>query len=183
MIKMKVLSNTEILIKLNKILNYNIFDIKKEIKSDTNNIFTLTTCLDVDSNLNDIILDIEDINHIINNKDLLIMSSSQYRGCNAPKEAMILTVKDIEKNKQSFIKADGILVYFQVNSDYKMFELAEAMDIVCHKWCKNTISNKPNIIFGISCNNNLKDDYTKVTIFVSYLTLIQPANKISYQLT
>ena len=168
---MKILSKEEVIIELNEILNYNILDIKvdtKKIETSSSYILSMVECLNISSELNDIILDIEDINHIINNKDLLAMSASEYRGYNAPQEAMKLTVEDIENNKLLLINADGILVYFQVNSDYPMMKLSEAMDVINRQWNVEFIINEPDVIFGISCNNNLEDDYAKITIFANF---------------
>lgn len=168
---MKILSKQEVIIELNEILNYNISDIKvdtKEIETASSYILSMVECLNISNELNDIILDIEDINHIINNKDLLIMSAFEYRGNNALREAMKLTVKDIENNKLLLINADGILVYFQVNSDYPMMKLSKAMDVINRQWYEKFIINEPDVIFGISCNNDLENDYVKITIFASF---------------
>lgn len=182
---MKILSYEEAIIELNRILNYNIMDTKidtKEIETSSSYILSMAECLNISSELNDIVLDIEDINHIINNKELLTMSNSEYYGSHAIYEAIQLMVEDIEENKVSLINSDGVLVYFQINSDYPIMELSEVMNIIYSKWDEKSIIKEIDVIFGTSCDNSLEDDYVKITIFVSYSKKVSYVNNLITQL-
>ncbi|MBL0707675.1 MAG: hypothetical protein JJW00_01330 [Sulfurimonas sp.] len=61
-----------------------------------------------------------------------------------------------------------ILVYFQVNSNYEMMQLSEAMEGVYDRCEHLCLAIQPNIIFGVSCDNNFGDAYVKASIFVGY---------------
>lgn len=160
---MKILSKEEFKKELDEILTYDANDIiidTEDIKNiGGDNIFAVE-CLD---------LDIEDINIITNNKDLLVMSASEQCGFNSMLKAIKLAVSDFEENKLSLIEADGILVYFQVNSNYNMMDFAEAMEIIHDSSSRDIyLTEEPDVIFGVSCNDNLEDNYVKVTVFISY---------------
>jgi len=164
---MKILSEKEFKKVLDDIVTYGDSDIVIDVDDLHSRVkdypFTIE-CLDTKSISNDIILDIEDINNIINNKDLIIMSSDKCCGLNSAVEVIKLIILDFEKNKFSIRESDGILVYFQVNSNYKITNFADAMEIIYDK----CINIEPDIIWGVSCDNNFRDDYVKATVFVSY---------------
>ena len=130
--------------------------------------FFAVECLDSDSENNSILLDIEDINQITKNKDLLVMSASKYSGSNSAQEAIKSAILDFEKNNLSLKEADGILIYFQINSDYEIMKIAEAMEIIYNK-CENKIMYlEPDVIWGTSCVNDFKNDYVKATVFIGF---------------
>jgi len=151
---MKILSNKEFKKELAEILTYDIFTVE---------------CLDLDCDSNDIVLDIQDINIITKDKYLLVMSSFEQYCLNSAKEAMKSTIIDFEENNLSLTEADGILVYFQMNSNYDTDDLIEAMQIIYDSSTKYTyITGDPDVLFGVVCDNSLKNDYAKVTVFISY---------------
>lgn len=122
----------------------------------------------LDTEENNIILNIADIDKITNNKYLLVMSSFEQDCLNSAKKAIELIVLDFEENNKLLIEADGILVCFQVNSNYNIMDFAEAMEIIYSRWNDKAMLNEPDVIFGVSCNSNLKDNYVKATIFMGY---------------
>lgn len=169
---MKILSNEKLKKELDEILNYNINDIVRDEKDmDTmrgNNLLNIVECPNINSEDNDIIIDYEDINTMINNKDLLAMSDFEYCCDSSAKKAIKSTILDFEENSLSLIEADAILVCFEVNLNYEMMEITDAMGIIYDKWSHIFMTEEPDVIFGVSCNNDFEDDYTKVTVFVSY---------------
>jgi len=165
---MKILSKEEFQNELAEIVSYNITLNTENIKNVEDNDIFMIECLNLDSDSNDIILDIEDINTITKNKDLLIMSSFEQHGTCSAKESIKLILLDFEENNLFLMEADGILVYFQVNSNYNIMDFAEAMKVIYDRCKYKDMIKEPNTIFGVSCDNGLKSDYVKVTIFVGY---------------
>lgn len=184
---MKILAYEEVIIKLNNILNYNILDTKvNNNEVSYYNILdsritdyklpkpiTITSLVDeclenLYSEDNDIRIGLEDLDYITKNKDLLVMSSANYYGDQSAQEAIQEVVQDIENNNLELINADGILICFQVNSDYSIMELSEGMDIISSKWHDEFMLIEPNMIFGVSCDNNFEDNFVKATLFISY---------------
>lgn len=157
---MKILSNDALTIELNKTLICDINRVPDKVEANES---FLVRCINTASDSNDILLDIKDIEHIVNDKSLVIMSTAEYHGTNAIIEAMRLVILDIETEKFSLISSDGILVHFKINSDYSYFDTLHAMEIIY-----TLTKQKPNILYGISCDKNIEKNYAQVNIFVSY---------------
>ncbi len=134
---------------------------EKEFKIEFNQIITYGD--------NDIILDNEDINIITKNKDLLTMTIAEYSGPYAAQEAIKSAILDFEENMLPITEADGILVYFKMNTNHPIMELAEAMEIIHDKYESIYPSNDLNVIFGVSCDDSMKEDCVKASVFISYL--------------
>lgn len=137
-----------------KILSY------EECKKELSNIATYGA--------NDITIDSEDIDIVTKNKNLLVMSISEYSGSYAGIEAIKSAVLDFEENELFIKDADGILVNFKMHPNYLIMELAEAMDIINDKLCDLYIDNEPNVVWGLSCDDNMKEDCVIATVFISY---------------
>lgn len=137
---MKILSKEEFTTELNKIVTYGTGDIE---------------------------IGIEDMK-IAKSRGLLVKSVAEFSGNNSAQEAIKLAVLDFEKNNLLLKKADGILVYFQINSDYEIMEIGEAMEIIDIRCKHEVIDEEPDVIWGMSCDNSLGYDYVKVTIFIGY---------------
>lgn len=133
---------------------------KEEFEIEVNRIVTYGT--------NDIKIGIEDINQITKNKNLLVVSASEYSGNNPAQETIKSAILDFEKNNLSLKEADGILVYFQVNSDYEIMDISEAMEIINIKSKHEVMLEEPDVIWGISFDNNLKNNYVKATVFIGF---------------
>jgi len=140
---------------------------KDKIKQKLTSFFSFES-LNSDSKENNITLNIEDINKITKNKDLLVMSSAEQYCLNSAKKAIKLIILDFEKNNKLLTAADGILVYFQVNSNYNVMDFAEAMEIIYDRWNDKSILKEPDVIFGVSFNSDYKDNYVKATMFMGY---------------
>jgi len=168
---MKILSKEKFEIELNKIVSYGVNDIaisKEDIQLAEKGNFFVSECLDGDIEDNSILLSIEDINEITDNKDLLVMSSADFNGANAMNEAINLCLYDFERNNLSLKEIDGVLIYFQINSNYEIMDISEAMGIVYDRCSSYNYIEEPDIIFGVSCDKCFEDRYVKATIFMSY---------------
>lgn len=117
---------------------------------------------------NDISLDVEDINLIVENKDLLVMSVCENNGKTAAYEVIQSIVSDFEENGLSLLDMDGILVHFSISSNYEVIKLMEGMDIIYNKFDTVFALNHPSVIFGVSCDDKLSDKYVKGTVFIGY---------------
>ena len=158
---MKQLSKNEFTQELNKIVAYVDSNIENSSTNNKEYPFQIES-LNHKSTANDISLDIEDINHIVKNKATLIMGSTDSISyTDSIIESIIL---DFEQNNFSLKESDGILVYFQANSNYSIMQFIDEMEIIYNK-CANI---KPAIIWGVSCDDTLEDEYVKATVFMSY---------------
>ena len=169
----KILFKEEFSIELNKIFNYDIYDIKintGDVKTITDSDVFQIECFDcdIDDELNSCILSMEDIDCITKNKDVLAMSVFEQCGYNSAQEVIKSIVLDFEKEKLSLMKTDGILIYFQTNSNYQIMDISEAVGIIQNKSDDIYTTEQPELIWGISCDNELEDDYMKATVFISY---------------
>lgn len=174
---MKIVSEKEAIEELNKILKYDIDYTEynpEEFEEISNDALLVKEYVGLSGELNDITLDTQDIKQILNNKDLLVMSVFEYSGLNSAQEVIKSIILDFEENQLSLIESDGILVCFQINSNYPMMEISDAIDIICDKLNSISLFDEPDVIFGTSCDDSLKDDYTKATIFMGY-----PKNKFN----
>lgn len=168
---MKIVSEKEAFIELNKIVNYDIDDTdynSEKFEEISNDAFLVKEYAGLSSDLNDITLDTQDIKKILNNKDLLVMSVFEYSGLNSAKEVIKSIILDFKENQLSLIESDGILVCFQINSNYPMMEISGAMNIICDKLNSISLFDEPDVVFGTSCDDSLKDNYAKATVFMSY---------------
>jgi cell division GTPase FtsZ len=168
---MKILSYEECKKELSNIATYGENDItidSKDIKTLTqDSVFTVEE-LDLDNGSGNILLSNEDIDIVTKNKNLLVMSISEFSGSYAGIEAIKSAVLDFEENELFLKDADGILVNFKMHTNYLIMELAEAMDIINDKLCDVYIDNEPNVIWGLSCDDNMKEDCVIATVFISY---------------
>ena len=158
---MKQLSKNEFLQELDKIVTYVDSHIKNLSTNDKEYPFQVKS-LNHKSSSNDIILDIEDINHIVDKKDILIMSSAD--STTSTDNIIESIVLDFEQNNFFLKESDGILVYFQANSNYSIMQFIYEIEIIYNKCA----TMKSNIIWGVSCDETLEDEYVKTTIFMSY---------------
>lgn len=117
---------------------------------------------------NDIKLEVEDIDTVTKNKDLLVMSVSEYSGSHAAKKAIQFTVLDFEENGLSLKESDGIIVSYKMNTNYQIMELAGAMEVIHDKLIEIYTDDEPSVIWGISCDNNMKEDCIKASVVISY---------------
>lgn len=140
---------------------------------------------------NNIYIEPDDIKYITYNKDLVVMSTAEYNGSYAARQAIILSIADFEQENYLIVKADAILVHFLTHPSSNFMDIVEAMQIIHDKRnpllssikesdvtlkssydtdgkmaCKNT--TRADVIFGASYNNDAKIDCVKVTIFMSY---------------
>ena len=158
---MKQLSKNEFTQELDKIVTY--VDSHIENLSTNNKEYPFQVeSLNHKSTANDVILDIEDINHIVENKDILIMSSAD--STTSTDNIIESIILDFEQNNFSIKESAGILVYFKANSNYSIMQFIDKMEIIYNK-CATMESD---IIWGVSCDETLEDEYVKATVFMSY---------------
>ena len=137
-----------------KILSYE--ECKKELSD-------ITTYAD-----NDIKLDIGDLDIVAKDQYLLVMGVSEYSGASAGKKAIKAIILDLEENELSLKEADGVLVHFKMNTNHPIMELADAIELINDRLFEIELSNEPSLIWGLSCDENMKEDCVKATVFISY---------------
>ena len=135
---------------------------KEEFEKELENIVTYG---------DDIAIGKEDL-HCGTKNDLIIMDSCEYCGANSSVEVIKSIILDFEKSGFFIKNADSILIYFQVNTNYKIVNLADAINII-HEECESISIKEPSVIWGFSCDDTLEDDYAKATIFISFSQVTQ----------
>jgi len=170
---MKLISEKQLIEELGKISYYYKNNETNSSQPTYSKQLLTMECIDTNSESNDIILDIEDINYIIKKKDILAMSSSTQYGIDSAKKAIESIIFDIKNNISPIDKADGAIVFYQVNSDYKTAPLIEAMMIMNDTLCKEA-----DVIFGITCDDKVKNNFLKATVFISYTNGHNAVNNI-----
>jgi len=117
---------------------------------------------------NDITIDAKDIDTITKDKDLLMMSVFECSDSYAAEQAIQSIVLDFEENKLSLAEVEGILVSFRMNTNYPIMELAGAMEIIHDKLSEIYTYEEASSIWGLSCDNDMKENRVKATVFISY---------------
>ncbi len=96
------------------------------------------------------------------------MSVCENNGETAAYEVVKSIVSDFEENGLSLLKMDGILVHFQISSHYEVIKLMAGMDIIYNKFDTVFTLNHPSVIFGVSCDDKLSNQYVKAKAFIGY---------------
>ncbi len=55
-----------------------------------------------------------------------------------------------------------------MNTNYPITELAGAMEIIHNKLSEVCTIEEPSVIWGISCDDDMKEDCVKASVFISY---------------
>jgi len=113
----------------------------------------------------DINLDFYDLETIMNHKGVAFIGIGEGKGIDSANEAVTqsiehaLLVKDV-----ALSKANGILIHFNVHTDFPITKIVEAMDIIYE-----SASDDAEIIFGTTTDKSLNDKYVKATMILTGL--------------
>ncbi len=133
---------------------------KEELKIELDNILTY--------GVNDINPDAEDISLITKDKDLVLMGTYENSSAKTAHKVISSIIPDFEKNGLSFADVNAIFVHFQINTDYNLRNIEDAMKIIYNKCDAVYFTEEPDVMFSTSCDDSLDIDYVKATVFVGY---------------
>jgi cell division protein FtsZ len=120
---------------------------------------TGTSGVILSSGENDINLDFNDLKTVMSHRGMALMGVGEHEGENAAYEAIKAAIESPLLDNMSINGAMGVLVHFSMHPDFPMMELAEAMDVV-----EESAHEEAEVIFGTSTDENLAEDYIKITI-------------------
>ena len=111
------------------------------------------------SGSNDINLDFADLKTVMNHKGMALMGVGEHEGDNAAYEAIKSAIESPLLDNMSINGAMGVLVHFSMHPDFPTMEIYSAMEVV-----NESAHEEADIIFGTSTDENLGEDYVKITI-------------------
>lgn len=107
----------------------------------------------------DINLDFADLKTVMSHKGIALMGVGEHQGNNAAYEAIKAAIESPLLDNVSINGAMGVLVHFNMHPNFSMIEISEAMNVV-----RESAHEDADVIFGTSTDNNLPEDYIKITI-------------------
>lgn len=111
---------------------------------------------------NDINLDFADLQVLMSNKGMALMGIGEYEGENAAYEAIKIAFEFPLFDNMSINGVMGVLVHFNVNPNFPMIEISEAMEVV-----HESVHEDAEIIFGTSTDESLSENYVKITLIAT----------------
>jgi len=108
---------------------------------------------------NDINLDFADLKTVMNHRGMALMGVGEHEGDNAAYEAIKSAIESPLLDNMSINGAMGVLVHFTMHPDFPTMEIYEAMNVV-----NESADDEADIIFGTSTDENLAENYVKITI-------------------
>lgn len=118
-----------------------------------------TSGIIISSGDNDINLDFADLKTVMGHRGMALMGVGEHEGDNAAYEAVKAAIESPLLDNMSINGALGVLVHFSMHPSFPMMELAEAMTVV-----EESAHEDADVIFGTTSNENLPQDYVKITI-------------------
>lgn len=108
---------------------------------------------------NDINLDFADLQTVMSHKGMALMGVGEHQGENAAYEAIKAAIESPLLDNMSINGAMGVLVHFSMHPSFSMIELSDAMEVV-----HESAHEDAEVIWGTSTNENIPEDYIKITI-------------------
>ena len=108
---------------------------------------------------NDINLDFADLQTVMSHKGMALMGVGEHEGENAAYEAIKSAIESPLLDNMSINGAMGVLVHFKVNPNFPIMEMSDAMEVV-----HESAHDEAEVIFGTSTDEELSENYVKITI-------------------
>lgn len=106
--------------------------------------------------------DFADLKTILNNKGLALMGVGHGNGVNSAKDAIKEAIESPLLDEVSIHGAMGILVNFQINPNYPLVSINEAMQVLYE-----AADEDADVIFGTSVDESIDVDSVKVTLIAT----------------
>ena len=114
------------------------------------------------SGTNDINLDFADLKTVMQHRGMALMGVGVHEGDNAAYEAIKSAIESPLLDNMSINGAMGVLVHFSMHPNFPTMEIYAAMEVV-----NESADDNADIIFGTSTDENLAEDYVKITIIAT----------------
>jgi cell division protein FtsZ len=108
---------------------------------------------------NDINLDFADVKTVMAHRGLALMGTGYSTGAAAAYDAAKIAIESPLLDNVSIDGAMGVLVQFDINPEYPLNGISEAMDIIY-----DSADEDADVIFGTTTNENIAIDEVKITI-------------------
>jgi len=108
---------------------------------------------------NDINLDFADLKTVMGHKGMALMGVGEHIGENAAYEAIKAAIESPLLDNMSINGALGVLVHFSIHPDFPLMDMSEAMDVI-----DESSHEEADIIWGTTTDDNLPEDFVKITI-------------------
>ncbi|MCV6608757.1 MAG: cell division protein FtsZ [Campylobacterales bacterium] len=103
--------------------------------------------------------DFADLSTVMSHKGLALMGMGQAEGEDSAYEALKTAIQSPLLDDLTINGAMGVLVHFQMNPDYPLVAINQAMNLVF-----DSADEDADVIFGTSVDSSLENDFIKVTI-------------------
>jgi cell division protein FtsZ len=111
---------------------------------------------------NDINLDFADVKTVMSHRGLALMGSGKSIGANAAYDAAKAAIDSPLLDNLSIKGAKGVLVHFNINPEYPILQISEAMDII-----EEHADEEAYVIFGTTTDNSIDIDEVTITIIAT----------------
>ncbi|PAF53226.1 cell division protein FtsZ [Helicobacter sp. 13S00482-2] len=111
---------------------------------------------------NDINVDFADLKTVMSHKGLALMGTGEAKGENAAAEAIKVAINSPLFDNLSINGAMGVLVNFEINPNYPLLEINEAMEFVAEAAHEDAY-----IIFGTQTSEDIALDCVRITIIAT----------------
>ena len=108
---------------------------------------------------NDINLDFADLQTVMSHKGMALMGVGEHEGENAAYEAIKAAIESPLLDNMSINGAMGVLVHFKMHPEFPLMEISDAMNVV-----HESAHEDAEVIFGTSTDEEIPEDYVKITI-------------------
>lgn len=108
---------------------------------------------------NDINLDFADLQTVMSHKGMALMGVGEFEGENAAYEAIKAAIESPLLDNMSINGAMGVLVHFKMHPEFPLMEISDAMNVV-----HESAHEDAEVIFGTSTDENIPENYIKITI-------------------
>ena len=123
---------------------------------------------------NDINLDFADVKTVMAHRGLALMGTGYSTGTAAAYDAAKIAIESPLLDNVSIDGAMGVLVQFDINPEYPLNGISDAMDIIY-----DSADEDADVIFGTTTNENIAIDEVKITIVATGFEDKEPISKES----
>lgn len=122
----------------------------------------------LDEDFDGILLDYEDLKATLFGRDLIINTTINADSLQFALEQVKKTVNELESKNLALSISDGVLVYFTTNSNTEVIKFIDIMEVIYTSTDRIAVLDNIHVLFGTIVDNNLKNGYFNIDIFVSY---------------
>jgi len=122
---------------------------------------------------NDINLDLDDLLTVMRHKGETFIGVGEYKGENSALEAIESAIESPLSDNMSIDGAMGILVHFEIHSDFLFMDISEALVMV-----EESADKDAHVIWGTTTDDTLPKDYVKITIVATGFKYYEIFNKL-----